>query len=227
VRFEEMNWMDVEQYLKQDDRLIIITGACEQHGYLSLLTDIRIPQALADAASRATGVLVAPPLNFGCSPYFLSYPGTISLRISTMLEIVEDVLRSVHAQGFRRVLWLNGHGGNSAIRARINELLNELPGMQAAWYEWWVSHSVEQIAMKYELKPAHANWLEAFPFVRVADVPEGHKPPPHIVGLLNAEKTREAYGDGSFGGQYQVDAAIMDELFAACLEDVLRLLDFE
>jgi len=227
VRFEEMNWMDVEQYLKQDDRLIIITGACEQHGYLSLLTDIRIPQALADAASRVTGVLVAPPLNFGCSPYFLSYPGTISLRISTMLEIVEDVLRSVHAQGFRRVLWLNGHGGNSAIRARINELLNELPGMQAAWYEWWVSHSVEQIAMKYELKPAHANWLEAFPFVRVADVPEGHKPPPHIVGLLNAEKTREAYGDGSFGGQYQVDAAIMDELFAACLEDVLRLLDFE
>jgi len=227
VRFEEMNWMDVEQYLKQDDRLIIITGACEQHGYLSLLTDIRIPQALADAASRVTGVLVAPPLNFGCSPYFLSYPGTISLRISTMLEIVEDVLRSVHAQGFRRVLWLNGHGGNSAIRARINELLNELPGMQAAWYEWWVSHSVEQIAMKYELKPAHANWLEAFPFVRVADVPEGHKPPPHIVGLLNAEKTREAYGDGSFGGQYQVDAAIMDELFAACMEDVLRLLDFE
>ncbi len=227
MRFEEMNWMDVEQYLKQDDRLIIITGACEQHGYLSLLTDIRIPQALADAASRVTGVLVAPPLNFGCSPYFLSYPGTISLRISTMLEIVEDVLRSVHAQGFRRVLWLNGHGGNSAIRARINELLNELPGMQAAWYEWWVSHSVEQIAMKYELKPAHANWLEAFPFVRVADVPEGHKPPPHIVGLLNAEKTREAYGDGSFGGQYQVDAAIMDELFAACMEDVLRLLDFE
>ena len=55
MRFEELNWMDVERYLEQDDRLILVTGACEQHAYLSLLTDIKIPLAMADAASNATG----------------------------------------------------------------------------------------------------------------------------------------------------------------------------
>jgi len=75
MRFEDLNWMDVESYLKNDDRLIVVLGACEEHGYLSLLTDIRIPMALADAASARTNVLVAPPLNFGISPYFAKYPG--------------------------------------------------------------------------------------------------------------------------------------------------------
>ena len=50
MRLEDLNWMDVEQYLKTDDRLLVVLGACEQHGYLSLLTDIKIPLALADAA---------------------------------------------------------------------------------------------------------------------------------------------------------------------------------
>ena len=77
MRLEDLNWMDVEKYLQQEDRLMLVIGATEQHGYLSLLTDIKIPLALADSASQATGVLVAPPLNFGVSPYFLAYPGHI------------------------------------------------------------------------------------------------------------------------------------------------------
>ena len=80
MRFEELNWFDIENYLKGEDRLMFVLGACEQHGYLSLLSDVKIPLALADAASQQTGVLVAPPINFGSSPYFLSYPGTLSLR---------------------------------------------------------------------------------------------------------------------------------------------------
>jgi creatinine amidohydrolase len=50
MRLEDLNWMDVEKYLAQDDRLILVLGACEQHAYLSLLTDIKIPLALADSA---------------------------------------------------------------------------------------------------------------------------------------------------------------------------------
>ena len=84
MRFEELNWFDVENYLENDDRIMLVFGACEQHGYLSLLTDSKIPLAMADAASQKTGVLVGPALNFGASPYFLAYPGTISLRLSTL-----------------------------------------------------------------------------------------------------------------------------------------------
>lgn len=227
MRIEECNWMDVESYLEQEDRLILVLGACEQHAYLSLLTDVKIPQALADAASQVSGVIVAPALNFGCSPYFLAYPGTFSLRVSTLLDLVEDLVRSAFRQGFRRILILNGHGGNDPARARLYELATELPGLRLAWYAWWQAHSVQALAEKHALKPAHANWLEAFPFTKVAELPQDDKIPPRIPGLMGADQARRVYGNGSFGGPFQADLAIMDEIFQAALADVIGLLQFE
>jgi creatinine amidohydrolase len=227
MRFEDLNWFDVERYLEQDDRLMLVIGSCEQHGYLSLLTDTKIPLALADAASQRVGVLVAPTLNFGASPYFLKYPGTLSLRAETLLAVVEDLVRSAYGHGFRRILMLNGHSGNDPAKGRLYELANEFSDLRIAWYGWWQSHSVEAIMMKHELKVYHASWSEAFRFTRVAELPEGEKVPPHVPGLVGAEEARQLYGDGVFGGRYKVDDAIMDEIFKAALEDVLQLLKFE
>ncbi len=228
MRIDELNWMDVEKYLEKEDRLMLVIGACEQHGYLSLLTDVKIPLALADAASQRTGVLVAPPLNFGCSPYFLSYPGTISLRMETLLAVVEDLVRSVYGQGFKRLLVLNGHGGNNGVKIRLTELANELPGLKVQWYAWWMSHSMEAIGVRHELKLAHANWMEAFPFTIVGDLPEGEKVPPRVPSeVLDAAASRRVYGDGSFGGAYRAEAAIMQEAFDAVLQDILQILKFE
>ena len=226
MRIEDLNWMDVEEYLQKDDRLILIIGATEQHGYLSLASDNRIPQALADAASQKTGVLIAPPLNFGSSPYFLDYPGTFSLRISTLLDAIEDLVRSAQRQGFRRILLLNGHGGNDGARARLAELTNEMTELQISWYSWFTSHRVQLIAEKHHIKPSHANWLEAFPFTIVSDLPDETKNPPYIAGILNAGQARKVFGDGSFGGKYQVAEEIMQELFDATLQDILTLLEF-
>ena len=47
MHLADLNWMDVRNYLLQDDRIILITGSTEQHGYLSLQTDLRIPRAIA------------------------------------------------------------------------------------------------------------------------------------------------------------------------------------
>ncbi|KPL84578.1 hypothetical protein SE15_05770 [Thermanaerothrix daxensis] len=226
MRFENLNWMDVEQYLRRDDRVILVLGACEQHGYLSLLTDVKIPLALADAASRQSGVLVAPPLNFGVSPYFLSYPGTISLRTETFIKVVEDVVQSLYHQGFRRFLVLNGHGGNAAAQNVLIEMANRYASMRVAWYAWWQSHSVEAVAARYGLKIYHAGWAEAFSFTRVADLPTGEKRVEGYQGLLNAEETRATFGDGVFGGAYEVSEVILQELFDAALQDVLALLNF-
>jgi creatinine amidohydrolase len=228
MRLEDLNWMDVEKYLAQDDRLMLVLGACEQHAYLSLLTDIRIPLALADSASQRTGVLVAPPLNFGVSPYFAAYPGTISLRVSTMIAAVEDIVRAVYAHGFRRILLVNGHGGNSPVRNHLHEVNNSLPDLKLNWYEWWLSHSIEAVAQKHNLKPAHANWLEAFSFTIVSDMPEGEKVPPRVPSsILDAATARSVYGDGSFGGRYRAEDGIMREVMAAALEDILLMLKFE
>lgn len=227
MRLEDLNWFDVQSYLQHDDRLMLVLGSCEQHGYLSLLSDVKIPLALADAASQQTDVLVAPPLNFGCSPYFLSYPGTLSLRANTLLDLVEDLARSAYRHGFRRVLMLNGHGGNDAARARLYEVASELPDLRLAWYAWWQSHSVQEVAQRHALKPAHANWLEAFPFTQVCDLPAGEKIPPRVPGLMGADEARQVYGDGVFGGPYQVDETIMQEIYDAALSDILVLLKFD
>ena len=227
MRLEDLNWMDVEEYLKHEDRLMLVLGATEQHGYLSLLTDIKIPIALADSASQQTGVLVAPPLNFGCSPYFLSYPGTISLRVTTLIAAVEDLVRSAYGAGFRRILILNGHGGNSPSRTQLAEIAGSMPGIQLRWYDWWLSHSVEQVSEKHAIKPTHANWLEAFPFTIVGDMPAQPKVPPSVPGIMDAKTARSVYGDGSFGGPYLASDDVMHELYAAVLADVLQLLKFE
>jgi creatinine amidohydrolase len=228
MRIEDLNWMDVEEYLKHDNRLMLVVGACEQHGYLSLLSDVKIPLALADAASKQAGVLVAPPINFGSSPYFLTYPGTLSLRLSTLMNVVEDIIRSVYGQGFTRILILNGHGGNSGIKLLLTELANELQGLKMQWYAWWMAHSVEEVAIRHEFKPSHANWLEAFPFTIVADLPEGEKTPPQVPSdIMDAQTARDVYGDGSFGGRYFVPPEMMQEVFDAALQDVLQLLKFE
>lgn len=228
MRLEDLNWMDVEKYLEHEDRLMLVTGATEQHGYLSLLTDIKVPLALADAASQATGVLVAPPLNFGVSTYFLAYPGTLSLRLTTLGAAMEDIVRSAYGHGFRRMLIINGHGGNSPARSHLQEVNNALPDLKLNWYDWWLSHSVEEVALKHHLKPAHANWLEAFSFTIVADLPHGDKVPPRVPSsIMDAKTARSVYGDGSFGGPYQASEDVMHEMFTACLQDVLTLLSFD
>jgi creatinine amidohydrolase len=224
MQLSEMNWMQVESYLLEDDRLILVLGATEQHGYLSLLTDVKIPMALAEAASEKTGVLVAPPLNFGCSPYFLAYPGTLSLRVETLLAVVEDLLRSVYRQGFRRVLVLNGHGGNRAAQTFLNELANQLQEITVQWYDWWLSPVVGEVAEKHGLVQSHANWLEAFDFTTVVDLPDEEKPMLGRPPAMEASKLRQFYGDGSFGGAYQAGDEVMEEIFAACLAEVLDML---
>ena len=227
MRFSDLNWFDVESYLENNDRVILVIGSCEQHGYLSLHTDTKIPLAVADAASQFTGVLVAPEINFGASPYFMAYPGTISLRIGTLMDLIEDMVRSLYRHGFRKLLVLNGHGGNDPVRGRLYELTSEFPDLRLAWYAWWRSHSAEAIVIKHGLKPYHGSWFEAFPFTRVAEIPKGEKKPPYVPGLLGAEAAREIYGDGVFGGVYQVDDAIMEEIFDVVVADVVHLLSFD
>lgn len=227
MRIDELNWFDVESYLQKDNRLIVVIGACEQHGYLSLLTDVKIPLALADAASKQTGVLIAPPINYGCSTYFLAYPGTFSIRVTILMDMVSDIVESGFRNGFRRYYFLNGHGGNEPVKSRLYELADRNKGLEFHWYSWWLSDSVQKIAQKYRHKPSHANWLEAFRFTMVSPLPNEDKISPFNsgIGIKSASEVRELIKDGSFGGKYFVEDTIMEEIFTACLKDILNLLN--
>ena len=227
MRFEELNWMDVESYLRKDDRIMLVLGSCEQHGYLSLQTDMLIPQALADAASQESNILVAPALNFGVSPYFMAFPGTITMRSTTYLAVLEDIFTSLIQHGFRRFLILNGHGGNNLVSTTIEEILNRYPEVKVRWYAWWQAPAVISVYEKHGLKPGHATWMEAFPFTRVTELPSADHSVPEYHGLMRAKELKNIYPEGVMGSPYQADLKIMDEIFQAALANILYSLKFE
>ena len=222
---EAMSWMDVERYLMLDDRIVVITGACEQHGYVSLFSDILAPIAIAKAAIEQEPVLVAPPLPFGVSPYFTAYPGTISLRVEIFATVVRELLTGLEAQGFRRILVSNGHGGNTGVLIPLLvELGNTHPEARFDLFQWWTHPDV--VKAGEELGPAqhHANWSENFPFTRVGTIPTGEKALVNLPRTANAATTRAGLGDGSYGGAYQVPDAAMKRFFAAAVDAMVAAL---
>ena len=83
MRIADMNWMQVEEYLKRDDRAVVPLGSTEQHAYLSLMVDALIPEKLAREAAEPLGIPLFPVIPYGISPYFTAFPGTVSLRLET------------------------------------------------------------------------------------------------------------------------------------------------
>ncbi len=223
--FEALSWMEVEAHLQQDDRLILPLGSCEQHGYLSLLTDSLIPMALAQEVARVTGVLVAPPLHYGVTPAFAAYPGSVSLRPETYAAVVRDLIMGLVRQGFRRIVVNNGHGGNIGILTPVLiELAAALPQARFALYNWWLDEGVLAVARAAGLETAHANWMEAFAFTRVRPLPAGSKAPVVYNRVAAPDQVRAALGDGSFGGAYEAPPEVMEQLFQAAVAGLQRAL---
>lgn len=223
MRLQDLNWMDVENYLKHDDRIILVTGATEQHAYLSLFTDILIPSRVADAVAQRLGVLVAPPLNFGVSTIFREFPGTITLSTETFDRVLAEIVESLFHQGFRRFMVLNGHRGN-AMPERLR-WLNDVEELRLVWYDWWTSPAATQHANKHNLTINHANWGENFPFNRVAESPDEEKPDVDPGALYWSHSPKHVLGDGSFGGPYQVDDQIMLKMFEKVVKEVTEVVE--
>jgi creatinine amidohydrolase len=218
MRLQDLNWMDVERYLERDTRIILITGATEQHAYLSLMTDILIPSRIALAVAEREGVLVAPPLNFGVSEHFADFPGTITLSTQTFDLVVSEIVDALMHQGFERFFILNGHGGNK--QPQHLEDLHAQNAVSIVWYDWWREAAVKQFEAENDLRLNHANWGENFPFTRVSEMPAGSKTPVNMDLLDDGQTMREVLGDGNYGGQYQVDDALMQALFMRVVDEV-------
>lgn len=223
---ETLSWMDVERYLERDDRIVVVTGACEQHGYVSLLTDVLMPTAIAEAACCEEPVLIAPPLPYGSSPYFTRYPGTVSLRPETFAAVVREVLGGLLDQGFRRILVSNGHGGNSGVlSAVLPELGAAYPEATLRLFHWWLHPDVVAAAEVAGYTQHHANWSENFPGItRLGPSPEGEKAAPDIPRGASAVTVRQLLGDGSYGGPYQAPEAVTEALFAAAVRAMVSAL---
>jgi creatinine amidohydrolase len=229
VRIEDCNWMDVERYLQLDNRLVVPLGSVEQHGYLSLGVDRILSGRVAEEAAEPLGVLVMPSLPYGLTPYFAAYPGSPTLTVPTYGALLRDLLDSFHEQGFRRILFVNGHGGNGGGRDAVDAWDAAHDDAQVRWHDWWAGPKTRAVVDEIDADASHASWFENFPWTRLPGVvqPQEKKPMADISRMreLDPADVRELLGDGSLGGLYERPDEDVLRVWAAGVAEVRELIE--
>ncbi len=198
---QQATWPEVEAYLARCTGLIVPIGSTEQHGPMGLIgTDALCAETVARAAAETAAALVAPTLAYAPAQFNLAFPGTVSIRAATQMALVEDVVRSLHRQGFTHFFFLNGHGANLApVRAAFHDLYDALGGdgrLRLRIKSWWDYAAVNDLRAEYyaEREGMHATPSE------IAITQAGHRQvaPPEGLGppeILDPAFLREHAGD--------------------------------
>ena len=156
MRLQLATWPQVEAYLKRSTAIILPIGSTEQHGPTGLIgTDALCAEAVAVRVGEALDVMVAPTIAVGMAQHHMDFPGSMTLRPSTLMAVVKDCLLSLVRHGFDRILLVNGHGGNVAtVQAAFAETQMELdtrsprPPLRTRLVNWWEMPSVDLLSAK-------------------------------------------------------------------------------
>jgi creatinine amidohydrolase len=220
MRVRDLNWMQLEAYLERDDRVVLPLGSTEQHAYLSLETDNELAERVAVEGAEPLGVPVLPVLAYGVTPRFAAYPGSPSISQETYVALLQELTASLQGQGFRRVLLVNGHGGNSFAAERVS-------GDGVRWHDWWNSAQVRALVDEIDPEGSHASWMENFPWTRLegVEVPQEHKANLGVIEATDPAEYRRIAGDGSFGGWYARPDEEMLRIWDAGVAEVRELLE--
>ncbi|MEE9453161.1 MAG: creatininase family protein [Paracoccaceae bacterium] len=217
MKIADLSWMDIEAYLQKDDRAILPLGSVEQHAQLSLNTDSILAERIAIEAAQPLDIPVFPVLAYGLTPNFMAYPGTVTLRFQTYLALLQDILDSLYATGFRRIFIVNGHGGNMPAQQFCAEWMMDNTGARVRFHNWWLAPKTWSYVQSLDKDASHASWMENFPWTRLSQypAPKGHKNPVDNAATKDRPPAavRRILGDGVYGGDYQRDDAETDMLW--------------
>ncbi len=229
MRIRDCNWMQVEEYLERDDRAVLPLGSTEQHAYLSLAVDAILSEAVSVEAAEPLGVPVFPAVPYGPTPGFMAYPGTVTIKLQTYLAWVRDILDSLHAHGFRRIVVVNGHGGNQPVSNLLAEWMGERGDVKARFHNWWNAPRTWAKVQEIDPVASHASWMESFARTRVDGAVPPTVPRPMVdfarLRLLDPKGARALLGDGNFGGAYEKPDATMDALWAVAVQETRDLIE--
>ena len=229
MKISDANWQQIEAYLKTDDRAILPLGSTEQHAQLSLSVDSILSEKVAADAAEPLGIPVFPVVAYGITPYFLAYPGTISLRMETYVRIVRDILDGLKHQGFRRILIVNGHGGNQPAGSLAVEWMADNPGTTVKFHNWWNAPQTLAKVQEIDAIASHASWMENFPWTRLASttLPTQQKPMIDLARMrvMGPDAVRAYLGDGNFGGYYERSDDDMYAVWEVAVKETRALLE--
>ncbi len=142
------SWPEVEDYLTRSHGIIFPIGSTEQHGPTGLIgTDAICAQAVAKGVGEATGALIGPTINVGMALHHLAFPGSVSLRPSTLIALIQDYVKPLARSGFERFYFINGHGGNVAT-------------MKAAFSQTYAAIADANIPNAAKVRCKIANWYQ-------------------------------------------------------------------
>src|SRR5438445_11304200 len=156
MQLQLQTWVEVEAYLRLSRGVILPIGSTEQHGPIGLIgTDAICAEVIARGVGEATGALVAPTIAVGMAQHHMGFAGSMTLRPSTLIAVLRDIVESLVRHGFERFYFLNGHGGNIAtVTAAFSEIYAarsligpaNLPPVKCRLRNWWQSQDVRQLA---------------------------------------------------------------------------------
>lgn len=133
----EMSWIDAKEYFRGNEVVILPVGSTEQHGPANPLgTDFLIAEAIAEETAKRTSVLCLPVIPFGVSSHHKQFWGTIFVSPRVFKEYVREVCLSLCYYGVRKIVIVNGHGGNLGV---LSELARELREERVfvSVFQWW------------------------------------------------------------------------------------------
>lgn len=140
TRLEEHDWHEVKQMAEENMVVLVPTATVEQHGpHLPIDVDNLIVLFYCDESARRRPDLctVAPLIPFGFNEHNMGFPGCIGIGVHTLIELYADIARSFVRMGFRKILFLNGHGSNPPfLAAACRTVVNETEAHVAAVSHW-------------------------------------------------------------------------------------------
>ena len=134
-RLQDMSWMEAEEAFRRADVAIVPVGTLHAHGPIPIGIDARSVEKLADEVGKRTGLMVLPVVAYGENDKMKAYPGSITISAQVIEAVYTDICRSLCRNGIRKVIFLNGHGGNHEPLLRAGRTVREL-GMLVAIVEW-------------------------------------------------------------------------------------------
>ena len=232
-------WQEVEDYLRTSRGIIIPIGSTEQHGPNGLIgTDHLDAEFVAKGVGNKIGCLVAPTLTIGMSQHHLGFTGSVTLRPSTLIAVVGDVVHSLLRHGFERFLFINGHGGNVAtVTAAFDEIYTavSLRGDTSpvrCKMEFW-SAGPRCKALEAELygdsngSHATAGEVSLSQYYHPQSIKHAQMSPkvaPRSKGFFDSADYRRRFPDGRIGSDPSLSSPEHGErLYAVAVEDMVEL----